>query len=71
MGQGRRQQTESRGSPGKTGYSGNMGNRYMQRIALPQSVFSLPTRVVGSADYNTNQLVCFARIETIVSNPYL
>ena len=30
----------------------------MQRIVLPQSVFSLPTSVVGSADYYTNQLVC-------------
>ena len=46
------------GNPGKTGYSGNMGNRYMQRIALPQSVFSLPTSVAVSADYCTNQLVC-------------
>ena len=33
------------GNPGKTGYSGNMGNRYMQRIVLPQSVFSLPISV--------------------------
>ena len=41
----------SRGNPGKTGHSGNMGNRYMQRIVLPQSVFSC-------ADYYTNQLVC-------------
>ena len=30
----------------------------MQRIVLPQSVFSLPTSVVGSADYYSNQLVC-------------
>ena len=30
----------------------------MQRIMLPQSVFSLPTRVAVSADYCTNQLVC-------------
>ena len=43
---------------GKTGYSGNMGNRYRQRIVLPQSVFSLPTCVAASADYYTNQLVC-------------
>ena len=63
--------TGCRKNPGKTGYSGNMGNRYMQRIVLPQSVFSLPTSVVTSADYYTNQLVCksAARIETIVSNP--
>ena len=30
----------------------------MQRIVLPQSVFSLPTSVVESADYNTDHLVC-------------
>ena len=36
----------------------NMGNRYMQRIMLPQSVVSLPTSVAVSADYYTNQLVC-------------
>ena len=30
----------------------------MQRIVLPQSVFSLPTSVAVSADYYTNQLVC-------------
>ena len=30
----------------------------MQRIVLPQSVFSLPASLVGSADYYTNQLVC-------------
>ena len=35
-----------------------MGNRYMQRIVLPKSVFSLLTSVLGSADYYTNQLVC-------------
>ena len=46
-----------RGNPAKTGYSGNMGNRYMQRIVLPQSVFSLPTSVAVSADYYANQLV--------------
>ena len=46
-----------KGNPGKTRYSGSMGNRYMQRIVLPQRVFSLPTSVVGSADYCTNQLV--------------
>ena len=47
-----------RGNPGKTGYSGNMGNSYIQRIVLPQIVFSLPTSVAASADYYTNQLVC-------------
>ena len=47
-----------RGNPGKAGYSGNTGNSYMQRIVLPQSVFSLPTSVAVSADYYTNQLVC-------------
>ena len=47
-----------RGNPDKTGYSGNMGNRYMQIIVLSQSVFLLPTSVVGSADSYTNQLVC-------------
>ena len=30
----------------------------MQRIVLPQSVFSLPTSIVGSAEYYTNQWVC-------------
>ena len=30
----------------------------MQRIVLPQSVFSLPTSVAVSADCYTNQLVC-------------
>ena len=45
------------GYPGKTGYSGNMRNRYMQRIVLPQSVFSLPTSVAVSADYYKNKLV--------------
>ena len=30
----------------------------MQRIVLPQSVFSLPTSLASCADYNTNQLVC-------------
>ena len=45
-----------RGKPGKTGHSGNMGNRYMQRIVLLQSVFSLPT--IRIADYYTHQLVC-------------
>ena len=39
------------------GYSDNMGNRYMQRIVLPQSVFSLTTSVSASADYYTNQMV--------------
>ena len=29
----------------------------MQRIVLPQSVFSLPTSVVGGNNYYTNQLV--------------
>ena len=48
----------SRGNPGKTGYSRNMGNRHMQRIMLPQNVFSLPTRVAVFADYYTKQLVC-------------
>ena len=43
-----------------------MGNRYMQRIVVPQSVFSLPTSVMGSID-----IQFFARIETIVSNPIL
>ena len=47
-----------RGNPGDMGFSGNMGNRYMQRIVLPQSVFSFPTSVVACADYYTNQLVC-------------
>ena len=47
-----------RGNPAKTGYSGNMGNRYMQRIVLPQSVFSLSTSVAVSANYYTNQLAC-------------
>ena len=47
-----------RGNPGKTGYSDIMGNRYMQRIVLPQSVFSLPTSIAACADYYTNQLVC-------------
>ena len=47
-----------RGNPGKTGHSGNMGNGSMQRIVLPQSVFSLPTSVAACADYCTNQLVC-------------
>ena len=46
------------GNPGKTGFSGNMGNRYMQRIVLPQSVFPLPTSVAVSSDYYTYQLVC-------------
>ena len=46
------------GNPGKTGYSSNMGNRYVQRIVLPQSVLSLPTSIAASADYNTNQLIC-------------
>ena len=53
-----REVKQSRGNQGKTGYSGNMGNRYMQRIVLPQSVFSLQTSVMGSADYYTNQLLC-------------
>ena len=30
----------------------------MQKIVLPQSVFSLPTSVAVSADYYTKQLVC-------------
>ena len=47
-----------RRNPGKTGHSGNMENRYMQIIVLPQSVFSLPTSVAPCADYYTNQLVC-------------
>ena len=47
-----------RGNPAKTGYSGNMGNRYRQRIVLPQSVFSLTTSVAVSADYYANTLVC-------------
>ena len=47
-----------RGKLGKMGYSVNMGNRYMQRIVLPQSVFSLPSSVAASADYYTDQLVC-------------
>ena len=48
------------GNPGKTGYSGNMGNGYMQRIVLLQSVFSLATSVAASADYYYYiiQLVC-------------
>ena len=33
------------GKPSKTGYSGNTGNRCMQRIVLPQCTFSLPTSV--------------------------
>ena len=59
-----------RGNPGKTGYSGNMGNRYMQKIVLPQSVFSLPTSVAVSDDYYTNQMVCNSShgLKTIVSN---
>ena len=48
----------SRENPGKTGYSGNMGNLYIQKIVLPQSVFSLPTSVAAAADYYTTQLVC-------------
>ena len=47
-----------RGNPGKTGYMSNIGNRYMQRIVLPQSVFSFPTSVAVSADYYTHQLLC-------------
>ena len=46
------------GNPGKTGYPGNMGNRYMQRIVLPKSIFSLPTSIAACADYYTSQLVC-------------
>ena len=34
-----------------------MGNRYKQRIVLPQSVFLLPTSVAACADYYTNKLV--------------
>ena len=30
----------------------------MQRIVLPQSVFSLPTSVAASADYYTNNWWC-------------
>ena len=46
-----------RGNPGKTGYSVKMGNRYVQRTVLSQSVFSLPTSVTACADYYTNLLV--------------
>ena len=42
------------------GYLSNMGNGYLQRTGLPQSVFSLPTNVTASADYYTNQLVCIS-----------
>ena len=35
----------------------NRGNRYMQRIVLPQSVLSLPTSVAAHADYYANQLL--------------
>ena len=46
----------SRGNPGKTGYSGNMENLYIQKMVLPQSVFS--RSVAAAADYYTTQLVC-------------
>ena len=36
----------------------NRGNRYMQRIVLPQSVCSLPTSVAASVDYYTNYFEC-------------
>ena len=61
-------QTTLRGNPAKTGHSGNMGNRYIQKIVVPQSIFSLPTSVAASADYNPIGVQFFARIETIVSN---
>ena len=51
-------ETTRRGNPGKTGYSGNMGNHYIQIIVLPQSVFSLPTGVAAYTEYYTVQLVC-------------
>ena len=45
----------NRGNLGKTGKSANMRNHYMQRIMLPQSVFSHATSVAASANYYTNQ----------------
>ena len=35
----------------------NRGNRYMQRIVLPQSLLSLATSVAAHADYYANQLL--------------
>ena len=55
-----------RGNPGKTGYSGNMVNRYIQRIVLAQSVFSLPISVAASADYYINQLVSHGLKQSLV-----